>query len=68
MPPADDPRTPARTVGELVAALSRFDPSLPVEGAWEGTGRPVADVVLVDGIVCLDVDGGWLRAAARPPE
>jgi len=48
------------TVEELIAALEKFDKSLPVIGKWEGIFVPVKSVELDDvrgkPAVILDVD------------
>lgn len=46
----------AHTVGELIAALSKFSPDAPVLGTWESVVRAVHVYQSKNGTVLLDVD------------
>ena len=54
-------KQPAKTVGELIDILSKYDKNLPIIGVWESTSHEIADVIIDKGELLLDVDGGWLR-------
>ncbi len=57
-------RTPAQTVSELIALLSKFPGDKQVRAGWEGIATSIDDIFLDrDDCVILDVDGGWGREA-----
>lgn len=55
------------TVAELIEALSKVDPSLPVKAEGCDCINPASGVSVEDGYVCIDIDPyASLAADPRP--
>lgn len=55
-------KQPANTVGELIDLLWKLPRDTPIKGAWEGIETKIEDVLIFNGIVLLDVEGGLREA------
>jgi len=49
------------TVGQLIVALTEYDPSSPVAATWDGTFMAIEVYRAPNGTVLIDADSGYYR-------
>ena len=57
-----------KTVGELIAYLQHYDPSLPVKAIWDSCDWPVYGVTLDKGEVLIFAEYGHEHEYPRPKD